>query len=270
MDNASQRPTEEQLRLFSEKIGRRLADRPPGLDPESHRERIAGLLRLAGEATFYQILDVPPTATAQEVHEAYDQIARLVHPWNARLLGLDGREGVLELLFERLTQAYLTLFQPERRKEYDRQLSPESFNAAVPDDGRRKEVARQYYERARELAAAGELHLAIELVQQAVRADPRPDYHALLGKLLAKNPDPRRLRAAAENLQRAMELGSGDVELRAALEQAQRRLRGDAAAEPEPPAKRSWFGSREVPEVEVVEPDGEIDVPLPERERFRR
>ena len=78
MDNAAPRPTEEQLRLFSEKIGKRLIDRPPSVDPETHRERIASLLRLAGEATFYQILDVPPTATAQEIHEAYDQVARLV------------------------------------------------------------------------------------------------------------------------------------------------------------------------------------------------
>ena len=268
MDNVLQRPSEEQLRLFLEKIGRRLADRPPNLDPETHRERIAGLLRLAGEGTFYQILDVPPTATAQEIHEAYDQVARLVHPWNARHLGLDGREGVLEVLFERLTQAYLTLFQPERRKEYDRELSPDAWKAASPDPDRRGEVARHYYERARELAAADEFHQAIELVQQAVRSDPRPEYHALLGKLQAKHSDPRRLLAAAENLQRALEMGSADVELRAALDQVQRRLQG-APAEPEP-ARQSWSGRREVPDVEVVDPDGEIDVPLPQRRRYRR
>lgn len=269
MESASQRPTEEQLRLFSEKIGRRLNERPVGLDPETHRERIAGLLRRAGEATFYQILEVPPTATAQEIHESYDQIARLVHPVNARPLGLEGREGVLEMLFERITQAYLTLFQPERRKEYDRELSPQSFNTAVPDDGRRKEVARHYYERARELAAADEFHLAIELLQQAVRADSRPEYHALLGKLQAKNSDLRRLRAAAENLRQALDLGSPDAELRLALDQVLHRLEGGAAAEPEP-GRRSPPGGRDVPEVEVVDPDGEIDVPLPERKRYRR
>lgn len=269
MDNFSQRPSEEQLRLFSEKIGRRLTERPPNLDPEAHRERIAGLLRLAGEATFYQILDVPPTATAQEIHEAYDQIARLVHPWNARHLGLDGREGVLEMLFERLTQAYLTLFQPERRKEYDRELSPVAWSAASPNPDRREEVARYYYQRARELAAADEFHQAIELIQQAVRVDARPEYHALLGKLQAKNSDPRRLRAAAENLQRALELGSPDAELRLALDQVLHRLQGGEAAEPEP-SRRSSLGGREVPEVEVVDPDGEIDVPLPERKRYRR
>lgn len=267
MDNFPQRPSEEQLRLFLEKIGRRLADRPLDLDPEAHRERIASLLRSAGEATFYQILDLPPTATAQEIHEAYDQIARLVHPWNARHLGLEGREGVLEMLFERITQAYLTLFEPERRKAYDRDLSPAASDTAGAADGRR-EVARQYYERARELAAADEFHLATELVQQAVRTEERPEYHALLGKLQAKNPDPRRLRSAAENLQRAIDLGSRDSELRPALDQVRQRLQGSAEPEP-PPSRKGWFGGREVPGVEVVDPESEIDVPLPERERYR-
>ncbi|HEY9420526.1 MAG TPA: DnaJ domain-containing protein [Thermoanaerobaculia bacterium] len=268
MDNFSQRPSEEQLRLFSEKIGRRLTERPLDLDPETHRERVAGLLRLAGEATFYQILDLSPTATAQEIHEAYDQIARLVHPSNARRLGLEGREAVLEVLFERITQAYLTLFQPERRKAYDRDLSPDAWGAANPGDEGRREVARRYYERARELAAAEEFHLAIELIQQAVHADARPEYHALLGKLQAKNPDPRRLRSAAENLQRAIDLGSRDSELRAALDLVLQRLQGGAEPEP-PPSRKSWLLGREVPEVEVVDPDEEIDVPLPERKRYR-
>ena len=266
MDNVSQRPTEEQLRLFSEKIGGRLTERPLNLDPETHRERIAGLLRLAGEATFYQILDLPPTATAQEIHEAYDQVARLVHPANARSLGLEGREGVLEMLFERITQAYLTLFQPERRRAYDRELAPDAW--AGPDADRRREVARQYYERARELAAADEFHQALELVQQAVRADSRPEYHALLGKLLAKNSDPRRLRFAAENLQKAIDLGSRDAELRPALDQVLQRL--ESGAGPEPPSRGSRLGGQEVPDVEVVD-DDEIDVPLPDSwKRSRR
>ena len=93
MDSITPRPTQEELRLFSERIAHRLADRPLDLDPSSHQQRVAGLLRQAGEASFYQLLDVVPTATAQEVHEAYEQAARLVHPANARRLGLTGREG---------------------------------------------------------------------------------------------------------------------------------------------------------------------------------
>ena len=100
METDVYRPTEDELRVFSARIGRRLGERPLDLDPDFHRERVAGLMRQAGEASFYQLLDLPPTAAAQEIHEAYDQVARLVHPANAPRLGLAGREGVLEMLFE--------------------------------------------------------------------------------------------------------------------------------------------------------------------------
>lgn len=257
MDITAQRPSEEELRLFSARIESRLADRPLDLDPSSHQQRVAGLLRQAGEASFYQLLDIVPTATFDEVHEAYDQVARLVHPANARRLGLAGREGVLELLFERITQGYLVLSQPERRKAYDRDLAPNDWSAAwnvVPGRERgpeARDLARGYYERAMVLASAEDLHFAIELLQQAVRADARPEYHALLGRLQAKNP--RWLRAASENLRRAIELGSRDPELPAALDQALERLQ---AGEALPPGARS-------------EP-AEIDVPLPKAGKRRR
>ncbi|HEV2854865.1 MAG TPA: DnaJ domain-containing protein [Thermoanaerobaculia bacterium] len=270
MESITPRPTQEELRLFSERIARRLFDRPLDLDPTSHQQRVAGLLRQAGDSSFYQLLDLVPTATLQEVHEAYDRVARLVHPANARRLGLVGREGVLEMLFERITQGYLTLSQPERRKAYDRDLDPGAWSSAwSPVSNRRRDEARDlaqgYYDRALVLAAGDEIHFAIELLQQAVRTCPRPESHALLGKLQAKNP--RWLRAASENLQRAIELGSRDSELPAALAEVLRRLhsgealRKDASAEP--------FRQREVAEVEVLDPD-ELDVPLPEPLKYRQ
>lgn len=236
MDITSHRPTQEELRLFSARIGQRLTARPLDLDPSSHRQTVAGLVRQAGEASFYQLLDIVPTATSQEVHEAYDQIARLVHPENARRLGLTGREAVLEMLFERITQGYLILSQPERRKAYDRELAPADWSAAWNHPRHRRQdeardLAQSFYERATALATAGDLHFAIELLQQAVRADPRPEYHALLGRLQAKNP--RWLRAASENLRLAIELGEKDAELSAALDQVLERIHAGEALRPD-------------------------------------
>jgi hypothetical protein len=277
MENSSStphRPTDEELRLFLDRIGRRLADLPPDLDPEAHRRRVAGLLREVGEANFYHFLSIPATARAQEVHEAYDQIARLVHPANAGRLGLAGREGVLEMLFERLTLAYLTLIQTDRRKVYDRDLDPGVWGATALGAGleqRREEVrgvAQGYYERALELVADHDYHFAIELLQQAARVDEsRPEYPALLGTLQAKNS--RWLRVAAENLDRALKLGSRDMEVPALLALVRERLAAGEALKPpsaeggspSPAARRK---GRELPEVEVLNPDGDdIDVPWP-------
>ncbi len=270
MEGITPRPTQEELRLFSERIARRLADRPLDLDPASHQQRVAGLLRQAGDASFYQLLDLVPTATSQEVHEAYEQIARLVHPANARRLGLGGREGVLEMLFERITQGYLTLSQPERRKAYDRELTPGAWSAAMnPKQDRRRDeakaLAQQYYERALTLTAADEIHFAIEVLQQAVRSDDsRSDVHALLGKLQSKNP--RWLRASSENLQKAITLGAKDPELPAALAEVLQRLHSGEAVKPISAAEA--FRKREAPEVEVLD-SGEIDVPLPTPRKVR-
>ncbi len=268
---AAQRPTDEELRLFLARIGQRLEERPVDLDPEVHRERVAALLRQAGEASFYDLLDLPPTAGAQEVHEAYERIARLVHPVQARRLGLGGREGVLEMLFERLTLAYLTLFQPDRRKIYDRDLDPGAWSASLsPGAGRRREEARSvaqgYYERALELVAADDYHFAIELLQQAVRADDgRAEYFALLGKLQARNS--RWLRVAAENLQRAVHLGSRDPELKASLARVKERLAaGEALLPPTTDVKPK---GRDVPDIEVVDEE-EINVPWSQADKRTR
>lgn len=259
------RPTPDELRAFSARIAQRLGEHPLDLDPAFHRERVAGLMRQAGEATFYQLLDLPPTAAAQEIHEAYDLISRLVHPANAPRLGLVGREGVLEMLFEQLTQAYLNLSQPERRKAYDRGLSSLTWSASLsPASEQRREEVRdaveRYHKRALELIASDDFYPAIELLKEAVRISPQPELYAMLGKLQAKNP--RWLRVAAENLQQAMALGSKDSELAAALHDVEQRLAAGEWRATDPTtgtASRAARASRqEMPDIEVLDPEEEI------------
>jgi hypothetical protein len=168
------------------------------------------------------------------------------------------------MLFEHVTHAYLTLFQPERRKMYDREMPANAWSAAwAPAPGRRKEEAREtaqrYYERASVLAEAEEFHFAIELLQQAVRSEPRPEYFALLGKLQAKNP--RWLRAASENLRRAMELGSRDTELAAALDEVHTRLESGQSLEQAPvsPSGSARGRKGDVPDVEFLDPGGDFE-----------
>ena len=257
------RPTDDELQVFIQRIAKRLAERPVDLDPDLHRERIAGLLRQAGDASFYQLLDLPPTAAAREIHEAYEQVARLVHPANAARLELVGREGVLEVLFERLTAAYLNLSHPERRKAYDRGLSADTWSAvARPAPARRQEETREtaehYHKRALELIASDDYYLAIELLREAVRIAPRAELYALLGKLQAKNP--RWLRASAESLQQALALGAKEPDLSAALHEVQRRLAAGEGRSADLTtgitSRTAHAGKREIPEVEGARSGG--------------
>lgn len=217
--------TDEEYRLFSERVGRGLAERPLTVKPREHREQVAELLKQLGDVTFYHLLGIDPATATREVHLAYDRVARLVHPTHARRLGLEGREEVLKLLFERATLAYLTLVDIERRKAYDRDTGPVRWTALRTSTASKTEEARRCYEQARVLSESEEFHSAIEVLRRSVRLAPSADAYALLGLLLAKNP--QWLRDAAEALERAQDMGSAEPGLAEALKEVRERLGGD-------------------------------------------
>ncbi|HVF58794.1 MAG TPA: DnaJ domain-containing protein [Thermoanaerobaculia bacterium] len=233
---------DEVLRLLQERIARSLDERPLILDPVAHRERVAALVARLGSASFYELLGLDVAASPDEVHTAYEEAARLLHPRHAPRVGLGERRGTLELLFERATRAYLTLSVPDRRKRYDREMMP-SMEGAAGGTGpataaararEQQEMARAYFERARVLAEAGDIHSAIELLELAIHAERRPEYYHLLGDLQAKNP--YWLEQAADSYRRAQALGAKDPALTAAIQSLEERLAA-AQAEPPPPAR---------------------------------
>lgn len=223
--------TDDEYRLFSERIARGLAERPLTVAPREHRERVAELLRQLGDATFYHLLGIDPTSGTREVHEAYDEVARLVHPSHASRVGLEGREEVLKVLFERATLGYLTLSELDRRKEYDRVVGPARWTALRGSVASREEEARRCLARARSLAESEDFHSAIELLRQSVRMAPSGEAYALLGLLLARNP--QWLDEALGALERAAEMGSTEPGLAEALKEVRDKL-GPTASPPQP------------------------------------
>jgi curved DNA-binding protein CbpA len=218
------------VRRFAERVARNLEQRPVDLAPQEHREQLADLLARLGEMSYYDLLGVPVEATAEEVHDAFNRLARLVHPLHAEPLGLIGREGALELLFERATEGYLTLTDPRRRSEYDRK---HGLTAPKPQQEERseekRELARRYYQRAAEMAEAEDYGTVVDLLRDAVRNDPRPEYYALMGLVQAKNPN--WLRDAAESLERARRGGlTRNLEIDCTLAEVYEQLDRTAAA----------------------------------------
>ncbi len=211
--------SDDELRLFRERVGHGLAERPLSLEAGGHQRQAATLLLRVAESTHYELLGLGAGASLAEIHDAYDRTARLVHPLHAGRLGLAGKEGVLEHLFERVTRAYLTLAHPGRRKEYDGQLGGQLWEGErAPRDEEGRQVARRYFARAEVLAAQEEFHQAIELLRQAVRADPRAEYFVLLGQCQARNPF--WLRHAIESFEQAVALGDRTPAVAKALAKA--------------------------------------------------
>ena len=214
--------TDEEYRLFNERIARGLAERPLTISPREHKERVAELLKQLGDATFYHLLGIDPASGAREVHEAYDRVARLVHPSHGSRVGLEGREEVLKVLFERATLGYLTLADLDRRKKYDREVGPERWTALQTSTASREEDSRRFLARARELAEAEDSETAIELLRKSVRQAPNAEAYGLLGLLLARNP--QSLEEALESLERAEEMGSTEPGLPEALKEVREKV----------------------------------------------
>jgi len=222
--------TEAVLQRFLDRIARDLERRPLDLEATTHRLQFAAALGRCGRGTHYELLEVATDAEEGEIHAAYQRIARLVHPVHAERVGLAGRRGVAELLFERATEAYLALSDPHRRSAYDRE-------AAVlpqrPPSQRKAEAARlaeELLERARTLVDRDDYHYALELLQQAVQADPTAaECWALMGRCRSQNP--KWLHMASDNLRKAVELAPGSIEhLLALAEVEEKRDRRDEAA----------------------------------------
>lgn len=208
------------VQRLGERIARSLQDEPVTLEPEAHRARLADLLARIGGLNHYELLEVPTAATAEEVHAGYERLGRLAHPANASRLGLTSREEGLRLLFDRATRAYVTLIDPERRRLYNQTELIELTASPVSGSDRlqeRRQVARQNYERGIAYAAATEFHFAVELLEQAVRADPRPEYWVALARVQARNPNWRG--RAIESYRAALELEPDNAEVRFALGQ---------------------------------------------------
>ncbi len=196
---------------FVERIGEDLRRNPLELDSEEHRARLAEMLGSLGEKNHYELLGLEPRTAAEEVFGAYHEIARVVHPLHAERLGFKGKEAAMQVLFERATEAYLTLSDPRRRASYNT-VAGIQIGQAVDASQREEEkrsLARQSYRRASSCLSEMDYSQAIDLLKEAVRMDPRPEYYVRLGMAQSKNPHWRP--QALISLERAREMAPDDA-----------------------------------------------------------
>ena len=68
-------------------------------------------------ANHYELLEIAPTASQQELRQAFRRLSKCYHPDTTALPAVQAQEG-----FRLLQLAYLTLSDPERRRLYDTSL----------------------------------------------------------------------------------------------------------------------------------------------------
>lgn len=64
--------------------------------------------------TYYNLLELHPSASAQQIRRAYRELSKLYHPDTTKLPA-----SVATAKFQQLNEAYATLSSPERRFAYD-------------------------------------------------------------------------------------------------------------------------------------------------------
>jgi curved DNA-binding protein CbpA len=192
------------------------------------------LERLDGAVNYYEVMDVPPLATAEEVKDAYYSLARRYHPDRFYLKTGTSLHAKLSSAFARITQAYETLTDANARSAYDASLErARQFADSAPqkkdhltesvDDfdletGLGNEAGQAEYNFREGFGALQQqrINAAINHLAAAARAAPHEArYRAYYGRALAATERTRRL--AENEIQAAVKLEPSNASYRTML-----------------------------------------------------
>ena len=87
------------------------------------------MLKKIEDMNYYELLEVSPRATMQEIHKAYERIRRIYDPNSIALYSLFSPDET-EKIRNRIEEAYRTLIYEENRRSYDQALG--GFAAPEP------------------------------------------------------------------------------------------------------------------------------------------
>ena len=206
---------------FVDRVAADLETRPLEMETQQHIEAVVKLLGRLGGLNHYELLEVSPGAEEEEVYSAYSRLARMVHPSHSAELTIAGRPIGLDLLFERATEAYLTLSDPVRASRYREMVAEELAQGPLAGQSmadRREEqtrMAAEQFQQAQILVNKGDFHGAIQLVEHCIALEPKADYYAFLARCQAENPN--WLEQARENLEQAMRVRPDHAEYKVQL-----------------------------------------------------
>jgi curved DNA-binding protein CbpA len=145
---------------------------------------------------FYAILGVPRNGSEEQIRQRFHELARERHP--DRFLG--DQKLSAESIFQDITQAFNVLVDPERRRQYDLELSKPRESSADP-----KQLARAFLQRGVKAYRDRNLIEASENFERAARTDPA-NAQAWYNFALTVGQNPSLIGRAALAIERACEL----------------------------------------------------------------
>jgi len=240
------------------------------LTPEqlAERDRILSLAAEVSRMDHYSALGIQSSATTEEIEEAWEKISSQYSPDHSLQPHVRDLRPQLQAILDRASEAFEVLSNPVSRRRYNRIL--ESLDAQREKEleeikkqhrvsqEARNQLVEANFKRADELIHEGEPYLAIQLLEQACRLDPRPPELLKLAKLLLRNPlwKDRALKTLRKALEEDPEFVDAWLELaefwrrRNNPERQRKALERALAADPEHPKAsqmyRQLVGQREL------------------------
>lgn len=178
------------------------------VDPETAalRNDIETLAAQLGRLDYYAVLGLDASANTATIKKAYFKAAKRYHPDALARKGLAGLEEKAARVFGRVSEAFETLTDPDKRASYDRGVSGEA-----EIDTARLAQAETSYRKGEILLKMGNFQGALEYLQPAVDLWPEESaYQSALGWALYKQPAHDTARAR-EHLERAHQQAPGDA-----------------------------------------------------------
>jgi len=152
--------------------------------------------------TLYQILDIPKTASDEDIKKAYFQMARRFHPDRFdRQIAAEFKAQIDEV-FDGITNAYRVLSNRDSRRIYDAKSGQVSTQEDVQESFRRADIK---FRQGKTLHGQGRYDEAIAYLEEAVRVRrDKGDYYLLLAMCESKLP--AYVRKAEEDFLKAIQL----------------------------------------------------------------
>ncbi|MDB4974910.1 MAG: heat shock protein DnaJ domain protein [Myxococcaceae bacterium] len=132
----------------------------------------------------YDLLQVPRTATPQELETSYYALVKKFHP-DRLPLSLAPLLRAAQVLFERLTEAHETLSNPQLRADYDKAVAGGGGTREADRTMRNVLESALEFQKAEVLVRRREYTQAMQLLRSAIAKTPdEADYHALYAWIL--------------------------------------------------------------------------------------
>jgi tetratricopeptide (TPR) repeat protein len=177
-------------------------------DKQRFEEEIRSFLEVLEKGNYYDLFGVAANSAPLEIQQSFHQLALKFHPDHH--MGQSERIGLLQDLTGRLTTAYLTLMDDEKRASYDKQLAATAAFTPVQSKTESRESVDECFTRAKQSLRANDVAGSILWLRRCVAMAPAvASYHAILARSLAGVPQDRQ--EAIQHFEKAIELDAANT-----------------------------------------------------------